>query len=250
MRKKHFEQLEDHDIVPKILDGEVSLYENIIRSYNPYLFKIGRSYGFGHHDTEDLMQETFISAYRNLSKFENRSSLKTWLVKIMIGHCYQRKRKFSFSKEFASNSLEKNDISPMFSSNASNTGKTVMNNELKQVLENALFEIPEDYRMVFTLRELNGMSTRETAEALEISQSNVKIRLKRGKSMLRTEIQKMYSPEEIFEFNLIYCNRVVQNVFQKLELRKNSFENIWDINYLKRKFMNWVYGKNGSIYNS
>lgn len=238
IRMKQYKKLEDFEIIAKVLDGEVALYEIIVRRYNPYLFKIGRSYGFMHHDTEDIMQDAFISAYLNLSKFQHRSSFKTWLVKIMLNYCYQRKQKFSYKNEFASDTIEENNATPMFSHNGSQTSKTVMNNELKRVLENSLVEIPEDYRMVFTLRELNAMSIRETAEALDISESNVKIRLKRAKSMLRTEIQKTYSPEEIFEFNLIYCNRIVENVFKKLEPGKNLNATL-RFQDLQKKFFSW-----------
>lgn len=237
---KQFEQLEDLEIVNKILYGETALYEIIIRRYNPYLFKIGRSYGFIHHDTEDLMQETFISAYTSLEKFEKRSSLKTWLVKIMLNHCYHKKQKFSFKYESPSDILEKIGTAPMFSHTHSNPGKTVMNNELKHVLETAIMEIPEDYRLVFTLRELNGMNTLETSEALNITEANVKIRLKRAKTMLRTEIQKMYSPEEIFEFNLIYCNRIVENVFQQLDPQQKEKIIPKEIKNIPERLMYWI----------
>lgn len=244
-RIKQFEKLEDFEIITKILNGETAFYELIIRRYNPYLFKIGRSYGFIHHDTEDLMQEAFISAYTSLSKFENRSSLKTWLVKIMLNHCYHRKQKASYKNEFASNLVENINVAPMFSNNSSNTGKTVMNNELKHVLETALVELPDDYKLVFTLRELNGMSTRETADALDISESNTKIRLRRAKAMLRTEIGKMYSPDEIFEFNLIYCNRIVENVFRELNIKSNHENAPLDFVELQKRFLHWLGWKPG-----
>lgn len=245
LRIKHFEKLEDFEIITKILNGETAFYELIIRRYNPYLFKIGRSYGFIHHDTEDLMQEAFISAYTNLSKFKNRSSLKTWLVKIMLNHCYHRKQKASYKSEFASSLVENIHVAPMFSNNNSNTGKTVMNNELKHVLETALVELPDDYKLVFTLRELNGMNTRETAEALDISESNTKIRLRRAKAMLRKEIEKMYTPEEIFEFNLIYCNRIVKNVFRQLNI-KNTHENgSLAFGEMQKRFLQWLGWKPG-----
>ena len=202
--------------------GEQALYEIIIRRYNPYLFKVGRSYNFNHADTEDLMQDTFVSAYTGLSGFENRSSLKTWLVKIMLSHCYHKRRKFSFKNEFPSNVIEHIDGIPMFSHTNSNPAKTMLNNELKHVLEEALVQVPEKYRMVFTLRELNGMSITETSEALDISESNVKVRHKRAKVMLQREIRKMYTPEEIFEFNLIYCNRIVSNVLVRIRPRNES----------------------------
>lgn len=237
---ERFETISDLEIISRILSGEVALYEVIIRRYNPYLFKIGRSYGYNHHDTEDLMQDSFINAYSNLHKFENRSSLKTWLVKIMLNQCYHKRQKFSFKNEIPSDRLEQNSGTPMFSQNTRNTSQTVMNNELKHILETAPLEIPEDYRNVFTLRELNGMSTRETAEALEISEANVKVRLNRAKAMLREEIEKVYSPEEIFEFNLIYCNRIVENVYRQIDEKKNGGISYSGLMEMKRKFLSWA----------
>ncbi len=217
---RQFEVLSDLEIVSRILSGEIALYEIIMRRYNPYLFKIGRSYGFSQPDTEDLIQDSYLNAYTNLEKFENRSTLKTWLVKIMLNNCYHKTRKFSFRKEIPSVITEKENGIPMFTQQL-NTGKAIMNNELKHILEEALVQIPQNYRTVFTLRELNGMSTRETSEALNISEANVKVRLKRAKNMLREEIRKMYSPEEIFEFNLIYCNRIVEKVLIRIQEKNN-----------------------------
>ena len=217
---RQFEVLSDPEIVNRILSGEIALYEIIMRRYNPYLFKIGKSYGFSQPDTEDLIQDSYLNAYTNLNKFENRSTLKTWLVKIMLNNCYHKTRKFSFKKEIPTEISEKNAGIPMFMQQT-NTGKAIMNNELKHILEEALLQLPEAYRMVFTLRELNGMSTRETSETLNISEANVKVRLKRAKSILRNEIKKMYTPEEIFEFNLIYCNRIVENVLTKIQEKNN-----------------------------
>jgi RNA polymerase sigma-70 factor (ECF subfamily) len=76
--------------------------------------------------------------------------------------------------------------------------------------------IPLEYRIVFSLRELNGMSTAETAEALEISETNVKVRLNRAKHMLREKVERMYTPEDIFEFNLIYCDKIVDEVMKSI----------------------------------
>ena len=213
---KQFDQYDDLEIVSRVLLGEVALYEIIIRRYNSYLFRIGRTYAYNHADTEDLMQETYLSAYTNLSKFENRSSFKTWLVKIMLNHCYHRKQKFSFQKEVMTESFEQETAIPMFVNQNNDTNRTIVNKELGRVLENALQQIPEDYRIVFSLRELNGMSTNETSEALSISESNVKVRLSRAKSMLRFEVEKMYSPADIFEFNLIYCDKIVENVMRRI----------------------------------
>ena len=212
---KIFEQFTDSEIIQKIIDGEIALFELLIRRNNPFLYKAGRSYNYNHEDTQDLMQDTFIDAYLNLSKFENRSSFKTWIIKIMLNNCYKRQQKFSFKNEIT-NEIDDKSI-PMFSSNQhTETTKVVVNKELGLVIETALTQVPIDYRMAFSLREINGLNVLETAEALNISEANVKVRLNRAKTMLKKAIEKSYSPDDIFEFNLVYCDAMVSNVMNKI----------------------------------
>ena len=216
-----FEKYSDLEIIHKINGGEVELYEILIRRYNSFLYKIGRTYRYNHQDTEDLMQDAYINAYCNLAKFENRSSFKTWFTRIMLNLCYQKKQKLSFKNEMLAGDIQNEKSNIMFHQSTNNE-KITVNKELGRVLENAIHEIPEDYRIVFTLRELNGLSVAETAETLDITESNVKVRLNRAKGMLQKEIKKMYSPQEIFEFNLIYCDGMVERVMMRIQELKNE----------------------------
>ncbi|MGN6539779.1 MAG: sigma-70 family RNA polymerase sigma factor [Ginsengibacter sp.] len=210
------QQYSDLEIIQKINDGDVKLFEILIRRYNPFLYKIGRTYRYNHQDTEDLMQDAYVNTFFSLKKFEHRSSFKTWITRIMLNLCYQRKHKLSFKNEITGDDIQNEKSNIMFHQSTNNE-KITVNKELGRVLENAIHEIPEDYRIVFSLRELNGLSVAETAAALDISESNVKVRLNRAKTMLQKEIKKMYSPEEIFEFNLIYCDGMVDRVMKKIE---------------------------------
>lgn len=210
-----FEQYSDMEIISKVIGGEVALYEILIRRYNSFLYRIGRAYRYNHQDVEDLMQDTYIDAYQNLKKFQQRSSFKTWITRIMLNNCYQKKHKLSFKNEIvtADEQIAKTNFMLHTSTNSE---KITTNKELARVLENAIQKIPENYRLVFTLRELNGLSVSETSASLDISESNVKVRLNRAKTMLRSEIEKMYSPQEIFEFNLVYCDGIVKRVMERI----------------------------------
>lgn len=213
---KAIDQYTDIEIIQKILNGELALFEILIRRNNPFLYKAGRSYNYSHEDTQDLMQDTFIDAYKNLSKFENRSSFKTWILRIMLNNCYRKQQKQSFKNEIA-NEINEKSI-PMFSNqHHSDTNKNVLHKELSSVIENALQQVPLDYRIVFSLREINGLNVKETAETLNITEANVKVRLNRAKTMLRKEIEKSYAAEDIFEFNLVYCDAMVNSVMNKLK---------------------------------
>jgi RNA polymerase sigma-70 factor (ECF subfamily) len=164
------------------------------------------------------MQETLVDAYIHLAKFENRASFKTWLLRIMLNNCFKKQHKWSAKHIIAADLNEKSE--PLFSNNQdTDTNKTVMNKELNTVIENALQTIPDDYRVVFSLREANGLNVQETAEVLHISEANVKVRLNRAKAMLRKEIEKSYSFSDIYEFNLIYCDAMVKRVMDILEIR-------------------------------
>jgi RNA polymerase sigma factor (sigma-70 family) len=208
------EQYSDKEIINKIVAGESALFEILIRRNNSFLYKTGRSYNYNHEDTQDLMQDTFIDAYKNLSKFENRSSFKTWIIKIMLNHCYRKRQKFSYKNEIVK---EMNDnLTPMYSGKQNDTTAIVINKELNHIIESALQKLPLEYRLVFSMREINGLNTAETSESLDISEANVKVRLNRAKAMLRKEIEKTYTAEEIFEFNLVYCDAMVDKVMRRI----------------------------------
>ena len=213
---KQADTISEIELINRIIKGENELFEILIRRNNPYLYKLGMSYAYRHEDVEDLMQEAFIAAYLNLEKFEARSSFKTWITRIMLNQCYQKAQKLSFKFEKANDVLNEKTTAMFESNQSTDTYRSVLNNELSNVIVGALTSIPLEYRMVFSLRELNGMSTAETAETLDISETNVKVRLNRAKQMLREKVEKMYTPEDIFEFNLIYCNKIVSGVMKAI----------------------------------
>ena len=213
---KKSEQYTDIEIIQKIISGDLPLFEILIRRYNPYLYKTGRAYNYSHEDTQDLMQDAFTDAYRNLVKFEDRASFKTWIVTIMLNNCYRKQQKSGFRNEVKNEINERSQ--PLFSTQShTDTNTVIMNRELSNVIENALQQLPADYRMVFALREMNGLNVAETAEALQITASNVKVRLSRAKAMLRNEIEKSYSVADIFEFNLVYCDAIVEGVMRRIK---------------------------------
>ena len=208
----------DADVISKIIGGEPGFFEILIRKNNPFLYKTGRSYGFSHHDTEDLIQEAFIAAYINLKKFQQRASFRTWVIQIMLNLCYRKTHKQSFINERPGNTIIKEITTPMFTTSQHSDGhQPIFHKELTRVIETALGCIPLEYRMVFSLRELSGLSTAETAQTLAITETNVKVRLNRAKHMLRKKIETMYAPQDIFEFNLIYCNKITLRVMQLIQ---------------------------------
>ncbi len=207
---KDLDQYTDTVIINKVLSGEPALFEILIRRYNAALYKVGRSYNYDHEDTQDLMQDTFIDTYKNLAQFKGDSNFKTWIIRIMLNNCYHKKERNSFKTK----KMEeiKNHSQTVSVSAGNDIEKKIQTRELGNIIENALAKIPEDYRLVFSLREMNGMSVAETATLLNTSETNIKVRLNRAKSKLRSEIEKSYSAVELFEFNAIYCNAMTERV--------------------------------------
>ncbi len=208
------EKLTEKQIIQRVLGGEKALYEIIVMRFNSALYKVGRSYNFNNEDTEDIRQETFVDAYKNLIQFEGRSAFKTWIIRIMMNNCYRKKQTLGFKNEITQD-VDDNST-PMFTNPSNDAGKIMQNRELGHIIENILGKIPFDYRMVFSLREINGLNVSETANLLNISENNVKVRLNRSKILLRREIEKTYSATELFEFNLIYCDAIVNDVVKKI----------------------------------
>jgi RNA polymerase sigma factor (sigma-70 family) len=207
----------EQEIILKIVAGEPALFEVLIRRYNPVLYKIARSFGFNHQDAEDLMQETHFNAYKELKSFGFRSTYKTWVSKIMIHHCQYKKKWGYYKNEVPDSENLHENVQPMFASNKKKSEKEIMNRELSKFLEASLQAIPEIYRTVFILREAEQFSVAETAGLLNLSEVNVKVRLNRAKAMLQKELEKYYSTTELFEFNLVYCDKMVQKVFERIQ---------------------------------
>ena len=144
---EQFTDLTEAELIDRILTGENHLYETIVRRFNPYLYKIGRSYNYNHEDTQDLMQDSFVDAFRGLRSFEKRSPFKSWIMRIMLNNCHRKREKFSFIYE---TSMDIDDNSrPMFNHSDNDTGAMLLQRELKYVIEEALSRIPLDIVLFF-----------------------------------------------------------------------------------------------------
>jgi RNA polymerase sigma-70 factor (ECF subfamily) len=197
----------DQELIARIQGGEKRLFEVLIRKYNQRLYRIGMSILENDMETEDAMQAAYINAYEHLSGFEQRSSFGTWLTRIMINQCLEQKRR----KKQAPVYFEQTDNVI----NMTTPFNELVNKELSHVLENAITQLPEKYRLVFVLREIEDMSVRETSATLQIEESNVKVRLNRAKTMLRENLNG-YMKDRVYSFHLTRCDRIVNNVMNHL----------------------------------
>ena len=203
------EILNDDEIIARILNGEKDLYSIIVRRYNQRLYRVGMSMINDEAEVEDAMQVAYINAYENLGKFGFRSSFPTWLTRILINECLlrlrKRKKSISMNDENMENVMRQNK-EPQTPVTAT------VNSELRLILNDAISKLPEKYRTVFVMREIENMNIAETKECLDLSEVNVKVRLNRAKAMLREILSAQYSKDDILQFHLSRCDRMVEKV--------------------------------------
>lgn len=211
----------DNEIINKVLTGEKRLFEQLMRRHNSSLFRIGMSILNNDADVEDVMQTTYISAYQHLDSFRQESAFGTWLKRIMINECnlQLKKRRRLISEDIS-------DIEDHLSENLTEAKESpvakVIDKELGRALEHALMQIPEKYRVVFVMREMEHLSGAETGQVLNISTVNVKVRLIRAKLMLRGKITDFYKNDLVFPFHLTRCDRVVNGVLGRLGIAEEA----------------------------
>jgi RNA polymerase sigma-70 factor (ECF subfamily) len=200
----------DYEIINRILQGEKELYAIIVRRYNQRLYRVAMSIVYDDSETEDIMQVAYIKAYENLSKFEFKSSFSTWLTRILINESLLRVKKRGKSINFNDDLMEK-EINNRKGTEQTPASK-LLNTELGAILQESIGRLPEKYRTVFILREIEEMNVAETTLCLDISEANVKVRLNRAKAMLKESLSGYYKKDDIFHFHLLRCDRIVEAV--------------------------------------
>jgi RNA polymerase sigma factor (sigma-70 family) len=206
----------DEEFVARIIRGEKNLYEALIRKYNARMYRISRAIINDDQEAEDIMQTAYFNAYLHLNDFKSESLFSTWLTKILINESLLQKKRKQKINQIATDQPE-ND----------NQTKTplqdLMNVELKAILEKTISDLPEKYRLVFVMREIEDMSVNETMDVLNLSESNVKVRLNRAKEMLRTNLSTYYTLSQVYDFHLSRCNRVTESVMGQIDTMKRNY---------------------------
>lgn len=203
------QELSDQEAINKVLNGETSIYEVIMRRYNQRIYRVARGILHDDGEAEDVMQDAYVRAYKALSSFQGRSSFATWLTRIAVNEALQRKRR---NKRM--DPIEEGDHVTQLAALGDSPEQVCRREELRGLLEQAIAALPEHFRIVVIMRDVEEMTTAETAEALELSAANVRIRLHRGRALLRKFLVGNGGPaaRDAYPFHLSRCDRVVANV--------------------------------------
>ena len=211
-------EIPDEAIVERVRGGEIAAYEILMRRYNQRLFRVAVSILRNDAEAEEVMQETYFRAYRNLSQFAGLSKFSTWLTKIAVHEALsllRRRERMEMepSTDAASHTMDN------VTTGTPDPERQAYDGELRAVLEAAIAALPDLYRSVFILRAVEGLSAAETAACLDIGEEAVKTRLHRARQMLRKDLRHRASilTAETFPFHLSRCDRVVAAVFQRIQ---------------------------------
>jgi RNA polymerase sigma-70 factor, ECF subfamily len=221
LERARIEGWADEEIVKRVLAGEPVLFEILMRRHNQRVYRAIRGILRDDSETEDVMQEAYVRAYEHLRQFEGRAQFSTWLTRIAVHEALRRaaaRGKFD-PLDWENPEGEEATMTP-FESNSPSPEANASRGELSVLLEDAILALPQTYRAVIMLRDLEEMSTADTAEVLSLTEANVKVRLHRGHEMLRNELLRRAgaSSAQAFGFHAVRCDRVVQGVFQRLNL--------------------------------
>jgi RNA polymerase sigma-70 factor (ECF subfamily) len=213
------EPLSDDEVVARVLAGETSIFEIVMRRYNQRLYRVARAILRNDGEAEDVMQDAYVRAYEHLDQFEGRAKFSTWLTRIAVHEALARQRRENRYQELEPMSESDGDPMDGFASTALTPEEQVSNSEIRSLLEKAVGTLPDAYRTVFVLRDIEDMSTTDTANALEISEENVKVRLHRARALLRKTLYDRAGMErkDAFNFHAVRCDRVVKNVFERIQ---------------------------------
>lgn len=218
MLLKEFPTLTDADVVALIRSGETGRYETLMRRHNRRLFRVIRSVVTDDIEAEDVLQEAWVRAYEHLDQFEGRASFSTWVTRIAFHEALARTR---ISKRWIPLEDPQGQVMPeanRLQSTLETPEAQAMRGQLGQILEAAVDGLPETYRSVFMLREIEHLSTSETAECLDLSEEAVKTRLHRSRALLRRELENRLGPAiaEAYSFLGARCDRVVKQVLARI----------------------------------
>ncbi|HUR81921.1 MAG TPA: RNA polymerase sigma factor [Thermoanaerobaculia bacterium] len=203
--------LSDEEIVDRVLDGDVAMFEVLMRRYNQRVYRAVRAVLRDDDQSEDVMQQAYLNAYAHLRQFEKRAQFSTWLTRIAVNEALARRGKRPPGEEDES-------MMEMVASSAPDPEQHTLAAELRQAMQREVEALPDSFREVFVLREVEGLSTAEASETLGISEDLVKTRLHRARTQLRDNLYRRagVTLESLYAFGNSRCDRVVAAVMARL----------------------------------
>lgn len=190
----------DTELVQDIQAGRTDRFAELVQRYERTLFNFGLKMCGKSQDAEDVVQDTFLNVFKYLKGFRHETKFKNWLYRIATSTCIKKRRKSKFApeRELSLDEFLPHDeaaVDRQIPSWASQPLDQVLNDELSRNLKKAILELPEKYRVVLVLRDIEGFSTDESAQILNLTATNIKVRLHRARLFLRDKLKNYYQKD-------------------------------------------------------
>jgi RNA polymerase sigma-70 factor (ECF subfamily) len=203
--------LTDEEVVDRVKNGHTELFEILMRRHNQRLYRVVRSILRDEAETEDVLQDAYVRAFAHLDQFLGRARFATWLTRIAVYEALHRQKRGRglVGIEDLIDTLESPERGPEHRAS---------DGELREVLGASIDRLSENFRTVFVLRDIEGLSTAETAESLAIPEETVKTRLHRARRQLRGQVEQALGDRvrEVFAFGFARCDRLVAAVLRRI----------------------------------
>ncbi|MCC8939475.1 RNA polymerase sigma factor [Bradyrhizobium sp. Arg68] len=210
----------DAELVRRALAREEAAVRAIMQANNRRLFRLARGILRNDSEAEDVVQDTYVRAFTHLDQFRGESSLSTWLSRIAMNEALGRVRRRPAGVEWSElpQGGHEAQIIQFPLSSADDPERSMAQREIQHVVEHAIDELPEAFRLVFITRVIEGMNVEETADILDLKPETVKTRLHRARAMLRDNVERKIGPIvlEAFPFAGRRCERLTEAVLKRL----------------------------------
>lgn len=213
--------LSDQEAVARVRSGDKASFELLMRRHNRRVFRAARAILKRDDEAEDVMQDAYVRAYEHLGEFRGDAGFGTWVARIAVHEAFARLRR---ERRFSSAAPPSEEPTSMLPEPDRTPEQLVNDHQLRDVLEQAIDRLPDDFRAVFVLRAVEQMSGAETADCLGIPEETVKTRLHRAKLRLQDLVMTSLdaNSERAYDFHLVRCDRVVSGVLKRLNALASS----------------------------
>jgi RNA polymerase sigma-70 factor, ECF subfamily len=221
LRRRDLSEAEDEELVRLARNRSEPAFREIMRRHNRRLYRVARGVVGDPGEAEDVVQETYLRAFAKLSEFRGDAALSTWLTRIALNEALGRKRRQRPTVELSeieAPGRTGNVVMFPMSSGPQDPEAAAAQAQMRRMLERAVDELPESFRLVFVMREVEEMSVEETAAYLELRPETVRTRLHRARRLLRKSLDERLSAalSEAFSFDGARCARMADAVMARL----------------------------------
>jgi len=186
-------RLEEQELIDAAKGGDIEAFNKLIKNYTQMIYSFSFKVCRNEEKAKDTLQDTLINIFKSLKTFDGKSKLSTWIYKVVTNNCLMLKRSEKTNKLVSVDDLQIDyDSDKVFMSHHESPSGKTLNSELKVKLDDAIKKLPIKYRMVFLLRDVEGLSIEETKNILNLTVPVIKSRLHRARNFLKNELQEYY----------------------------------------------------------